>query len=131
MQIEKLLSYQQLMWAISLSDVNVAHCASTGLAVDLYIIDNCEFEEDVDKERVIDVLNIFTQTSKIVFNNIYSYSFADDDIVDITEQKLLHLFQLLRNNRFRATGIFEDDEYIGFQGRFGRVLKARKVVGDK
>ena len=120
---ENLLSYQQLVSAIASADINVAHCAATGLAVDLYILDNCKFEVD---DRVIDVLNVFTQTSEIVFNRD-SYLFAQEDVVDTVERKLLRLFQDLRRNSFRATEIIEDDEYIGFQDRFGVVLKARKV----
>ena len=121
---KNLLSYQQLMSAIESADTNVAHCAATGLAVDLYILDNCEFEVD---DRAIDVLNIFTQTSEIVFNND-SYCFAED-VVDIVERKLLRLFQELRRNRFRAIELLEDEEFIGFRGRFGMLLKARKI-GD-
>lgn len=124
MNITKLLSYQQMMSAIASTDTNVAHCAATGLAVDLYILDNCEFE--VEDDRVIDVLNVFTQTSEIVFNHD-SYLFEIQDVVDTVERKLLRLFQALRKNSFRATAIFEDDEYIGFRDRFGVVLKARKV----
>jgi hypothetical protein len=123
MNFENLLSYQQLVSAIASADINVAHCAATGLAVDLYILDNCKFEVD---DRVIDVLNIFTQTSEIVFRD-FSYVFAQDDVVDSVEQKLLRLFQALRRHNFCATEIIEDDEYIGFQDRFGSVLKARKV----
>lgn len=126
MQIEKLLSYQQMTSAIAMTDVNVAHCAATGLAIDLYILDNCKFEaEDID--RVIDILNVFTQTSEIVYHD--SYQFGISDTVDTVEQKLLRLFQALRRHNFCATEFFEDDEYIGFQERFGSVLKARKV-GD-
>ncbi len=125
MQFENLLSYQQMMSAIAIADINVAHCAATGLAVDLYILDNCEFE--VKDNRVIDALNIFTQTNEIVFNN-NSYLF-EGDVVDTVERKLLRLFQELRKNRFRAIEFFEDEEFIVFRGRFDMLLKARKV-GD-
>ena len=123
MNFEKLLSYQQMTSAIAMADVNVAHCAATGLAVDLYILDNCKFEVD---DRVIDALNIFTQTSEIVFRES-SYVFAQDDVVDSVEQKLLRLFQALRRNRFSAIELFENEEFIGFRGRFDMILKARKV----
>lgn len=123
MNFEKLLSYQQMTSAIAMADVNVAHCAATGLAVDLYILDNCKFEVN---DRVIDALNIFTQTSEIVFRES-SYVFAQDDVVDSVEQKLLRLFQALRRNRFSAIELFEDEEFIGFRGRFDMILKARKV----
>lgn len=120
---ENLLSYQQLMSAIASADINVAHCAATGLAVDLYILDNCKFEVD---DMVIDFLNVFTQTSEIVFNRD-SYLFAQEDVVDTVEMKLLRLFQALRRNRFSAIELFEDEEFIGFRGRFDMILKARKV----
>jgi hypothetical protein len=123
MNFENLLSYQQLVSAIASADINVAHCAATGLAVDLYILDNCKFEVD---DRVIDVLNIFTQTSEIVFRD-FSYVFAQDDVVDSVEQKLLRLFQALRRNRFSAIELFENEEFIGFRGRFDMILKARKI----
>jgi hypothetical protein len=116
------------MSAIASTDTNVAHCSATGLAVDLYILDNCEFE--VEDDRMIDVLNVFTQTSEIVFNHD-SYLFEIQDVVDTVERKLLRLFQALRKNSFHATAIFEDDEYIGFRDRFGVVLKARKVGDNK
>lgn len=125
MNITKLLSYQQMMSAIASTDTNVAHCAATGLAVDLYILDNCKFEVD---DRVIDVLNIFTKTNEIMFRD-YSYTFQED-VVDTVEMKLLRLFQALRRNRFSAIEFFEDEEFIGFRGRFDMLLKARKV-GDK
>lgn len=127
MKVEKLLSYQQLMSAIEMADINVAHCAATGFAVDLYILDNCKLEVE---DRVIDILDVFTQTSEIMFNHD-SYQFRRSDTVDVVEQKLLRLFQALRRNNFCATEIFEDDEYIGFQDRFGVVLKARKVGDNK
>jgi hypothetical protein len=115
------------MSAIEMADINVAHCAATGLAVDLYILDNCKFEvEDIGK--VIDVLNVFTQTNEIVFNHD-SYLFEIQDVVDTVEMKLLRLFQALRKDHFSAIELFEDEEFIGFRGRFDMILKARKV-GD-
>ena len=122
MNIANLLSYQQMTSAIAIADVNVAHCAAVGLAVDLYILDNCKFEVD---DRVIDVLNIFTKTNEIMFRD-YSYTFQED-VVDTVEMKLLRLFQALRRNRFSAIEFFEDEEFIGFRGRFDMILKARKV----
>lgn len=127
MKFEKLLSYQQMMSAIEMVDINVAHCAATGLAVDLYILDNCKLEVE---DRVIDILNVFTQTSEIMFRE-YSYVFAQEDVVDTVEQKLLNLFQALRKNSFYATEFFEDEEFIGFRGRFDMLLKARKVGDNK
>lgn len=124
--IENLLSYQQMTSAIGSADVNVAHCAALGLAIDLYIIDHGKLEDD---DKVADILNTFTQTSEIVYHD--SYQFGRIDTVDTVEQKLLCLFQDLRRNSFRATKIIEDDEYIGFQDRFGSVLKARKVGDNK
>lgn len=123
--IEKLLSYQQMTSAIESADVNVAHCAALGLAIDLYIIDHGKLKSD----NTVDILDVFTQTSEIVYRE--SYLFAQDDTVDTVEQKLLNLFQALRRNNFCATEIFEDDEYIGFEDRFGAVLKARKVGDNK
>ena len=75
---------------------------------------------------MIDALNIFTQTSEIVFRES-SYVFAQDDVVDSVEQKLLRLFQALRRNRFSAIELFENEEFIGFRGRFDMIPKARKV----
>ena len=124
MNVENLLSYKQLMTVIT-SDINMAHCVAVGYAIDLYIIDHGEFEE-IDKVKVIDILNVFTQTSEIIFKHD-SYLFEEDDVVDVVEKKLLRLFKALRKNRFRAIGIFEDDNYIGFKDHFGVVLKARKV----
>ena len=124
---KNLLSYQQLMSAIESADVNVAHCAAVGLAIDLYIIDHGKID---DKDKATSILNVFTQTSRIVFNH-EAYQFGRIDTVDIVEQKLLDLFQALRRNRFSANEFFEDDEYIGFQDRFGVVLKARKVGDNK
>lgn len=123
---KNLLSYQQLISSIESDDVNVAHCASLGLAIDLYIIDHGKLEVD---NKVIDILNVFTQTSEIVYHD--SYWFGRSDTVDDVEQKLLRLFQALRRNSFRAAEIFEDDEYIGFKDRFSVVLKARKVGDNK
>ena len=120
--IENLLSYQQMTSAIESADVNVAHCAALGLAIDLYIIDHGKLEVD---DKVVDILNTFTQTSEIVYHD--SYQFGKIDTVDTVEQKLLNLFQALRRHNFSAIEIIEDDEYIGFQDRFGVVLKARKV----
>lgn len=120
-----LLSFHQLMSAVSTVDINVAHCAAVGLAIDLYVIDHGEID---DKDKAFNILNTFTQTDKIVFNH-EAYHFGRIDTVDTVEQKLLDLFQQLRRNGFRATEFFEDDDYIGFQDRFGVVLKARKV-GD-
>ena len=108
--------------AIESADVNVAHCAALGLAIDLYIIDHGKLEVD---DKVVDILNTFTQTSEIVYHD--SYQFGKIDTVDTVEQKLLNLFQALRRHNFSAIEIIEDDEYIGFQDRFGVVLKARKV----
>ena len=133
--IENLLSYQQMTSAIESADVNVAHCAALGFAIDLYIIDHGKLEVD---NKVIDILNIFTQTGEIVYHDSYqfgvyhdSYQFGRADTVDTVEQKLLQLFQALRRHNFCATEFFEDDEYIGFQERFGAVLKARKVGDNK
>lgn len=120
--IENLLSYQQMTSTIESADVNVAHCAALGFAIDLYIIDHGKLEVD---DKLISILNTFTQTSKIEYHD--SYVFGKTDTVDTVEQKLLNLFQALRRHNFCATEIFEDDEYIGFQDRFGVVLKARKV----
>lgn len=119
---KNLLSYQQLISSIESDDTNVAHCAALGFAIDLYIIDHGKLEVD---DKVIDILNVFTQTSEIVYHD--SYQFGKTDTVDTVEQKLLNLFQALRRHNFCATEIFEDDKYIGFQERFGTVLKARKV----
>jgi hypothetical protein len=119
---ENLLSYQQLVSVIASADVNVAHCAALGLAIDLYIIDHGKLEDD---DKVADILNTFTQTSEIVYHD--SYQFGRSDTVDTVEQKLLNLFQALRRHNFCATEIFEDDEYIGFKDHFGAVIKARKV----
>lgn len=126
MKVEKLLSYQQMTSAIKSADVNVAHCAALGFAIDLYIIDHGKLEVD---DKVIDILNVFTQTSEIVYHD--SYQFDRADTVDTVEQKLLNLFQALRRHNFCATTFFEDDEYIGFQERFDSVLKARKVGDNK
>lgn len=126
---EELLSYMQLMSAVSTVDINVAHCAAVGLAIDLYVIDHGEID-DKDKDKAVSILNVFTQTSEIVFNR-EAYQFGRIDTVDTVEQKLLDLFQQLRRNGFRAVEFFEDDEYIGFQDRFGVVLKARKVGDNK
>ena len=126
MNFENLLSYQQMTSAIESVDVNVAHCAALGFAIDLYIIDHGKLEVD---DKVVDILNTFTQTSKIVYHD--SYQFGRADTVDTVEQKLLRLFQSLRRHYFCATEIFEDDEYIGFKDRFGIVLKARKVGDNK
>ena len=126
MNFDELLSYRQLMSATVL-DINVAHCAATGLAVDLYILDHCEFEiEDIN--RVIDVLNVFTQTSEIVFNHD-SYWFESQG-VDAIEMKLLRLFQALREDHFCANEFFEDEEFIGFRDN-DALLKARKVGDNK
>lgn len=123
----ELLSYHQLMSAVATADINVAHCAAVGLAIDLYVIDHGEID---DKDKAVDILNVFTQTNKIVFNH-EAYQFGVIDTVDTVEQKLLDLFQQLRRNGFRAVEFFEDDKYIGFQDRFGVVLKARKVGDNK
>ncbi len=108
--------------AIAMTDINVAHCAALGLAIDLFIMDYGELEV----KDAVDILNVFTQTNEIVFNND-SYLFEQDNTVDVVEKKLLRLFQELRRTNFFATEILEDDEYVGFQNRFGVVLKARKV----
>ena len=121
---KNLLSYQQLISSIESDDVNVAHCAALGFAIDLYIIDHGKLEVD---NKLVSILNVFTQTSEIVYHD--SYQFGRADTVDTVEQKLLNLYQALRRHNFCATTFFEDDEYIGFQERFGSVLKARKV-GD-
>lgn len=123
----ELLSYLQLMSAVATVDINVAHCAAVGLAIDLYIIDHGKID---DKDKVVDILNVFTKTSEIMFNHD-SYRFEMSDTVDVVEKKLLDLFQALRRNNFCATEVFEDDEYIGFRDRFGVVLKARKVGDNK
>jgi len=126
MNIKNLLSYQQMTSSIESADINVAHCVALGFSIDLYIIDHGKLKDD----NIVDILDIFTQTSEIVFNH-EAYQFGMSDTVDIVEKKLLDLFQALRRNNFCATEILEDDEYIGFKGRFGVVLKARKVGDNK